>query len=144
MHTGATLLLFSLSMCLPRAAEATPFQSIPYFRQRMMVIEAENFTVHGTAESAGQCAGTDGNDTKRCGWEPRQWGDGNYFCATINNVFHSRRAFLHGPARAKRSTATAAVVVPQDDEYSVLARYEAVFHFGSGFRIKVEPATGRV
>jgi hypothetical protein len=39
----------------------------------MLVVEAENFTT-GTAPG---------------GWEPRQWGNGNYFCTTIDNVFHS-------------------------------------------------------
>jgi hypothetical protein len=54
-------------------AGGTPFQSIKYFSQEMLVVEAENFTT-GTAPG---------------GWEPRQWGNGNYFCTTIDNVFHS-------------------------------------------------------
>ena len=57
----------------PVAAGGTPFQSIKYFSQEMLVVEAENFTT-GTAPG---------------GWEPRQWGNGNYFCTTIDNVFHS-------------------------------------------------------
>ena len=40
-----------------------------------MVAEAENFTV---AE----------------GWTARDWGDNNYFCSDLNNVFLSRRAYL--------------------------------------------------
>ena len=43
----------------PGVLQQTPHQSVDYFGQQMLVVEAENFTV----------------DT---GWESRAWGDGNH------------------------------------------------------------------
>ena len=44
--------------------------------------------------------------TEDGGWTAKQWGHGgNYFASTVNNVFMSRRAFLHAPANATSDTA---------------------------------------
>jgi len=90
------------------------------------VSQAENFTAVGD------------------GWEPKAWCDGNYFCTTIDNVFHSRQAYLHAAAATKKAHAKAEVVVPQNGLFSVLVRYEAVFHFGSGFRVQIEQGGSKV
>jgi hypothetical protein len=75
------------------------------------------------------------------GWTPRDWGDNNYFCSDLNNVFLSRRAYLQGLANQSDvsggASATATVVIPSGGNYSVLVRYEAVYHFNQGFRIAV-------
>jgi hypothetical protein len=79
-------------------------------------------------------------------WAPIGWGDGNYFASTLNNVFSSRRALLSGtqPAAgqlqltdARAATATATVAVPHAGEFSVLVRYEGVYHFNTGFRVRI-------
>ena len=56
---------------------------------------------------------------------------------TINNVFHSRRGFLHAPARTAHASATATLQLPAAGEWSVLMRYEAAAHFSSGFRLQI-------
>ena len=83
-----------------RPTPATPFQTPRYFSDRMLVVEAENFTVVGDGEG--------GN------WVPIRWGEGNYFCTTIDDVFLSRAGALHAPASTTRATAVAAVTIPQD------------------------------
>ena len=78
-------------------------------------------------------------------WRPIAWGDGNYFASTLNNVFSSRRALLSGnqqtasssPQRATVAAATATVTVPHDGLFSVLVRYEGIYHFNTGFRVTI-------
>ena len=96
-------------------------QLAPYFSQNITFLEAENMTQDG-------------------GWEARQWGHcGNYFSSTVNNVFMSRRMFLHAPANASTSTvARATITVTEDGEYMVMARYEALYRFETGFKVTVE------
>lgn len=95
-------------------------QLAPYFSQNITFLEAENMT----------------SDQ---GWEPRQWAHGgNYFASTVNNVFMSRRMFLHAPANATSDTvAKATITVASTGEYMVMARYEALYRFETGFKITV-------
>ena len=105
----------------PAAAElADASQVAPYFSQNITFLEAENMTEDG-------------------GWTAKQWGHGgNYFASTVNNVFMSRRAFLHAPANATSDTAAhGAVTVAEDGEYIVLVRYEALYRFETGFKVLV-------
>lgn len=104
----------------------TVHQTVPYFGESYVLIEAENFTT----------------DSSSGGWRAMGWGDGNYFASTLNNVFASRRALLSSDANASHSscTATAVVSIPQSGTFSVLARYEGIFHFNTGFRVKISQA----
>jgi len=106
------------------AAEGPPddvSQLAPYFFQNITFLEAENMTEDG-------------------GWEAKQWGHGgNYFSSTVNNVFMSRRMYLHAPANATSATiARATITVTEDGEYMVMARYEALYRFETGFKVTVE------
>ena len=65
---------------------------------------------------------------------------GNYFATTIANVFASRRAFLHADANTTSALASATVHVKQPGSYSVLARYEGVYHHSAGFRLEISQA----
>jgi hypothetical protein len=102
----------------------TVHQVVPYFTQSYILVEAENFS------------------TASDGWKAIGWGDGNYFASTLNNVFASRRALLSGSASATSgSVATAVVSIPHGGGlFSVLARYEGVYHFNTGFRIQISQA----
>jgi hypothetical protein len=102
----------------------TVHQVVPYFTQSYILVEAENFS------------------TASDGWKAFGWGDGNYFASTLNNVFASRRALLSGSASATSgSVATAVVSIPHGGGlFSVLARYEGVYHFNTGFRIQISQA----
>lgn len=104
-------------------ADAPPdvSQIAPYFSQNITFLEAENMTEDG-------------------GWEARQWGHGgNYFSSTVNNVFMSRRMYLHAPANASTGTiARATITVAEDGDYMVMARYEALYRFETGFKVTVE------
>ena len=95
-----------------------PHQIIPYFNQSYVVVEAENFTIQS-------------------GWEARKQGDGNYFTASLNMVFLSRSAYLKAGPEVGSAVATARVNVKTADTYSILVRYEAVYRFNQGFRLKV-------
>lgn len=79
-------------------------------------------------------------DAAEFAWEPRQWASGgNYFASTVNNVFMSRRMFLHADANSTYVTAArAAVTVGDDGEYMVMVRYEALYRFETGFLVTVE------
>ena len=125
----------SLAMLLAGGVKAaggadypTPHQVVPYFGSAYVTVEAENFTV---APGAGAV------------WRPVGWGDGNYFASTLNNVFSSRRALLSGDqhaanaAAAGTSLATATVTVPQRGLFSVLVRFEGLYHFNTGFRVTI-------
>jgi hypothetical protein len=95
-------------------------QLAPYFSQNITFLEAENMTEDG-------------------GWEARQWAHGgNYFASTVNNVFMSRRMFLHAAANATSDTiAKASITVASAGEYMVMARYEALYRFETGFKLTV-------
>ena len=76
-----------------------------------MFVEGENFTATGQ-------------------WEAREWAKTpNYFASTVANVFHSRRAYMHGPSNASSAGdgAAAMVTVPHSGVFTVLARYEAPY-----------------
>ena len=110
-----------LALLLPTAgqdAAPSPHQVVPYFDSHYILAEAENFSV-----------------TR--GFRARAWGDGNFFCSDLNNVFLSRSAYLQGLANTTDARATATVTVPRQGNYSVLVRYEAVYHFNQGFRVQV-------
>ena len=111
-----------------KPSNMTVHQTVPYFGESYLLIEAENFTTDSSS-----------------GWRAMGWGDGNYFASTLNNVFASRRALLSGDAAASSgSTATAVVSIPQSGTFSVLARYEGIFHFNTGFRVKISQAGSTV
>ena len=110
-----------LALLLPTAGQdagPSPHQVVPYFDSHYILAEAENFSV-----------------TR--GFRARAWGDGNFFCSDLNNVFLSRSAYLQGLANTTDARATATVTVPRQGNYSVLVRYEAVYHFNQGFRVQV-------
>ena len=114
----------ALRLCLVAAVGAgapsprTPHQVVQYFDSHYILAEAENFSVtHG--------------------FRARAWGDGNFFCSDLNNVFLSRSAYLQGLANTTDARAAATVTVPRQGNYSVLVRYEAVYHFNQGFRVQV-------
>ena len=98
-------------------------QVVPYFSQHITFLEAENMTT-----GAGD-------------WEPRQWAHGgNYFASTVNNVFMSRRMYLHAPANATVDGGTVArgnITIADSGEYMVMARYEALYRFETGFNITI-------
>ena len=118
----------ALVACAAAAPAADVSQSIPYFEQSLVVIEAENFTAVGP-EAA---------------WSPRRWGeDGGFFASTVANTFHSRRGYLHAPANASaESVATATFSVAKQDTYDVLARYETGYRFQSPFRLDIAKGAG--
>eukprot|EP00039_Didymoeca_costata_P021098 m.343405 g.343405 ORF g.343405 m.343405 type:complete len:1268 (+) comp22801_c0_seq1:126-3929(+) len=97
-------------------------QYIPFNDDQTLVfLEGENFTTSGN-------------------WEAREWAKGpNYFSSTVTNVFHSRRAYLHGPenSAAPGDGATASFQVPAAGSYSVLVRYEAPYRFEVPFSVTV-------
>ena len=117
----------ALVACAAAAPVADVSQSIPYFDQSLVVIEAENFTVGPEAA-----------------WSPRRWGeDGGFFASTVANTFHSRRGYLHAPANASaESVATATFSVAKQDTYDVLARYETGYRFQSPFRLDIAKGAG--
>ena len=107
--------------------EATPpagGQIIPFNDEQSLVFaEGENFT----AVAGGS-------------WEPREWAKSpHYFASTVANVFHSRRAYLHGPQNATGPTEGAAtsVTIPAAGEYTVLVRYEMPYRFEVPFSVTV-------
>eukprot|EP01051_Picozoa_sp_SAG22_P006855 SAG22_NODE_464_length_10191_cov_14.495541_2_plen_714_part_00 len=115
---GAGLALeFSVGVWLAMAAACAGGdevgQLVPYFDQTIVFVEAENLT------------STNG------GWVPRAWASSpNFFASNVNNVFHSRRAYLHAPASAPETACAAAILrVPSTDTYSVLVRYELAYRF---------------
>ena len=67
------------------------------------------------------------------GFHARAWGDNNYFCSDLNNVFLSRSAYLQGLANQTRASAAATVAVPARDSYAVLFR-DANLKGGQGGR----------
>ena len=72
-------------------------------------------------------------------WSPKLWSvDSNYFAAAVINTFHSRRAYLHGPAAATAGTAIARFNVAMPGSYHVLVRYEATYEHETGFRVRLE------
>ena len=89
---------------------------VPYFAKTLILIEAENLTTKTSAAS---------------GWEPREWASTpNFFASNVNDVFHSRRAYLHAPARAPpTSCARSTLRVPSTEAYTVLVRYELAYRF---------------
>jgi hypothetical protein len=95
-------------------------QLAPYFSQSLTFLEAENMTGNG-------------------GWEARHWAQGgNYFASTVNNVFMSRRRFLHAPADAtSHAVAHGTVTVGAAGPYLVMVRYEALYRFETPFRLTV-------
>ena len=73
-------------------------QVVPYFSQHITFVEAENLT------------------TLSGDWAAMPWAHSdNYFAATIANVFHSRRAYLRGPANASAGGVAAASMLIADD-----------------------------
>ena len=119
----------------------TAAQNIPYFRGAYILIEAENFSTTTAAATTTATATTDLNgsvSTRAAGarsWSPKLWSvDSNYFAAAVINTFHSRRAYLHGPAAATAGTAIARFNVAMPGSYHVLVRYEATYEHETGFR----------
>ena len=105
------------------ASSAAAAQWVPFNEQQSLgFIEAENFTAAG-------------------GWEAREWAKTpNYFASTVANVFHSRRAYMHGPSAAvdpELDGATASLVVPHAGEFTVLVRYEAPYRFEVPFTLSI-------
>ena len=96
-------------------------QLVPYFNQTIIFVEAENLTA-----AAG-------------GWEAREWSTTpNLFASNVNNVFHSRRAYLHAAAATVvGSAATAVLPVPNTGTYSVLLRYECAYRFQTPVEISI-------
>jgi hypothetical protein len=104
------------------------FQHIPYFDQTMVAIEAENFTVASGSRWSAMEWGQPANGSERTG----------FFAATVANTFHSRRGYLNAPEDASPSdTASAKFVVPQDDDYAVLVRYEHGYRFNAAFKVAI-------
>eukprot|EP01051_Picozoa_sp_SAG22_P003127 SAG22_NODE_149_length_17456_cov_5.058363_2_plen_767_part_00 len=127
LHRAVLLAAAAIAIAAPAGAPmagsrkgSTPFQTPRYFDDRLLVVEAENFSV---AEDGG--------------WRARRWGDGNRFAAVLNNVFHSRRAYLQAKANTTAAHASAHVIVPQAGDYSVLVRYEGAYHFSAAFRVTI-------
>ncbi len=87
-----------------------------------LVAEAEDFTV----ESAG--------------WSVLPFGQ-NYYASTFAISFLSRMACLSAPAQTSaEALASQRLVVPEDGEYRVFARYEAPYGFSAEFSLEVEQA----
>jgi hypothetical protein len=110
-----------------RVPPADVSQTVGYFSQAMIHIEAENFTAaRGSA------------------WVPKGWGDdGGLFASTVANTFHSRRGYLHAPANASAETvATAVFTVAAAGSYQVLARYETGYRFNQPFRLDIAAGAG--
>jgi hypothetical protein len=107
---------------LPKKSDKTQSvaQVVPYFNQAIVFVEAENLT---TVD----------------GWEARAWSaTPNYFASNVNNVFHSRRAYLHAAAAATTdSVATTVLPVPTAGTYSVLLRYECTYRFETPVQISI-------
>ena len=62
----------------------------------------------------------------------------HYFASTVADVFHSRRAYLHGPLNATAADGAAtSVTVPAAGTYTVLVRYEAPYRFEVPFQLTV-------
>ena len=110
-------------------AAPAPAQTIAYCPEpscsKYLIVEAENFTVVGDSQS---------------GWSPHAWAhDPNLFASDVSNVFMNRRAYLHaGSIAPVGGKATAAVTVPADGNYTLLARYEAGYRFSSPFNVTVQ------
>ena len=103
----------------PAGGQIIPFNA----EQSLVFAEGENFTA---------VAGSS--------WEPREWAKSpHYFASTVANVFHSRRAYLHGPQNATGPTEGAAtsVTIPAAGEYTVLVRYEMPYRFEVPFSVTV-------
>ena len=103
----------------PPPPQWTPHQAIKYFGHEYVIVEGENLTVSN-------------------GWSVRRWGEGNYFSDTTVS-FMNRKAYLHLPATARRSSSATAwgVHIADPGDYLVLARYEALERFDTPFRIVV-------
>ena len=108
------------------APASVPYQRIPYFDQSYYVVEAENFTTSGSGPGGGGG-----------GWVARRWGDGNYFCSSLDVVFLSRQAYLQAAAGVEAATATATIEVAHPDTFQVMVRYEMPYHFNVGFRVGI-------
>ena len=93
---AATSLWATEVLCVNPPPDAS--QVVPYFSQHITFVEAENLT------------------TLSGDWAAMPWAHSdNYFAATIANVFHSRRAYLRGPANASAGGVAAASMLIADD-----------------------------
>ena len=135
LFLAATALVHHAAGAPAQAAAAPPpppppcSQLVPYFSETITVIEAENLTATGFAGSGGE------------GWEPRAWAHGgNYFASTVNNVFHSRRAFLHADAAATGAAASGTFHVAAASMYTVMIKYEALYRFETAFEVVIAQA----
>jgi hypothetical protein len=128
--TAAVVMCYAAAAAAATAPPAPPApcsQLVPYFSQTITVIEAENLTT----AAAGRASG----------WEPRAWAHGgNYFASTVNNVFHSRRAFLHADAAATGAVASGTFHIAAADRYTVMIKYEALYRFETAFEVVIEQA----
>jgi hypothetical protein len=110
-----------------RAAPAMGGQIVRFNEEQSLVFaEAENFTALPSSS-----------------WEAREWAKSpHYFASTVANVFHSRRAYLHGPQNATNATegAASSVSVPAAGEYTVLIRYEMPYRFEVPFSVSITQA----
>lgn len=92
--------------------------------QSLVFAEAENFTALPGSS-----------------WEAREWAKSpHYFASTVADVFHSRRAYLHGPQNATDTAtegAASSVSVPTAGEYTVLTRYEMPYRFEVPFSVSI-------
>ena len=105
---------------VPLGGQIIPFNS----EQSLVFAEGENFTAASGSS-----------------WESREWAKSpHYFASTVADVFHSRRAYLHGPENATAATdgAASTVIVPAAGEYTVLVRYEMPYRFEVPFSVEVQ------